>query len=235
MGRWGERLFEGDADLDEAASISDDANIELLDYEPIKDHPDPTRKGLEATRRHLDSGVLDLMFDEYKTKKESWGIGKELRFVFLGTQPDPDALLRSQLTQIAKAALAMRVGATISPSNMDLVRSSIPKIQVSPKYSLAFCDSNFRGPAKVQIEGALARYKNDGTPYDFYADRCEGPHCGKAVEDLAGCRGLQKCGKCKEALYCSKECQTGAWIVHKKSCKTPEQQARQRHSILINV
>ena len=33
---------------------------------------------------------------------------------------------------------------------------------------------------------------------------------------------MQKCGRCKKAHYCSKECQAQAWPEHKKACKKRE-------------
>lgn len=123
----------------------------------------------------------------------------------------------------------MRIGATISPSNMETVRLSVGKMKVSPKYSLPICDSGFRAPAKAQMETAFKLYKNDRTPYDFFANRCDGSDCGKAKEDLPAGGKLQKCGKCREVFYCSKECQSSSWPVHKKSCQTPEQRAEQEN------
>ena len=31
----------------------------------------------------------------------------------------------------------------------------------------------------------------------------------------------KRCGRCKEAYYCSRECQRWAWPVHKKHCYAP--------------
>jgi len=44
-------------------------------------------------------------------------------------------------------------------------------------------------------------------------DQCR--HCSKTSESL------QKCGRCKIACYCSKECQTAHWSTHKTNCKRP--------------
>lgn len=76
MGRWDETLFGGDADMDEVDAISEDAGIDLYNFE-----------GLEAVRDHLNSGDLKRLFLEYATKPNRGihGVSKELRYVFLGT------------------------------------------------------------------------------------------------------------------------------------------------------
>jgi hypothetical protein len=116
----------------------------------------------------------------------------------------------------------MRVGATIEPKYMDMFRNIYTKFPVAPKYSLPLCDTGFRGPMKEQFEVALAHYKNDGTPYNFYAERCKGSGCGKANDELEEGVTLQKCAKCKEVSYCGKDCQKSHWPKHKKECETPE-------------
>lgn len=125
----------------------------------------------------------------------------------------------------------MRVGATIKAEHMALLQQAYHRIPVSPKFSLALFDSNFREPARAQFEAALKRYKNDGTPYDFDAVRCEGPACGKAKDDVHESQGLLRCSKCKLAHYCSKECQSASWSTHKKVCRTPEQRAETEREI----
>jgi hypothetical protein len=42
-------------------------------------------------------------------------------------------------------------------------------------------------------------------------------HCNK-IEALDGAK-LMKCQRCKVAYYCSKQCQTADWKIHKKNCK----------------
>ncbi|KAE8442916.1 hypothetical protein EG329_002520, partial [Mollisiaceae sp. DMI_Dod_QoI] len=181
MGRWGELLFEGDNDLDEAPYISRDAGIELYSYE-VESNPeyDLGGKGLEATRAHLNNGVLHRLFVDYSTKplKNGWST-KELRLVFL-------------------AALAMRVGATIEHDFMEVLNAIIREMAVARKNSLLIFDTGFRGPMKDQFETALMYYKNDGTPYDFYAIRCKGQGCAKSKDELDETKGekLMKCGKC---------------------------------------
>lgn len=69
MGRWGEGLFEGDVDLDFVSEISQDAGMELLNYDMVDPkEPQYSGKGLEATRNHLNNGTLDRLFKEYATK-----------------------------------------------------------------------------------------------------------------------------------------------------------------------
>jgi hypothetical protein len=150
-------------------------------------------------------------------------VSKELSIVFLGKS----FVIIFGLLLILSAALAMRVGATIEPQHMELVRNLYTKIPVSPKYSLPLFDSHFRALAKRQCEIALAHYKNDGTPYNFYAARCELAGCEKADDELREGQRLMKCGKCKETFYCTKECQMAHWKAHKKNCKTPEQRKKE--------
>ena len=90
MGRWGERFFEGDNDLDEAAMMSEDAGIELYHYQIDERESDDlpfSGKGLEATRQHLNSGVLNRLFNKYSGQNPA-ATGsmstKELRLVLLG-------------------------------------------------------------------------------------------------------------------------------------------------------
>ncbi|RDB16942.1 hypothetical protein Hypma_002611 [Hypsizygus marmoreus] len=43
--------------------------------------------------------------------------------------------------------------------------------------------------------------------------------CGKKQEDKA----FQACSRCKEVIYCSKECQVASWPHHKAGCKLSSQ------------
>ena len=43
---------------------------------------------------------------------------------------------------------------------------------------------------------------------------CNG--CGRAATRVTP---LKTCAKCKQAQYCSKECQIGHWKCHKRDCK----------------
>lgn len=51
-------------------------------------------------------------------------------------------------------------------------------------------------------------------------------NCGKASTDLPADAKMKRCAKCRKACYCCRDCQAANWSVHKKSCKTPEQQAK---------
>lgn len=51
-------------------------------------------------------------------------------------------------------------------------------------------------------------------------------YCGKAEPDLPEGRKLLRCGKCRIARYCSKECQNSDKKIHKAGCITPEEQEK---------
>jgi MYND finger len=128
----------------------------------------------------------------------------------------------------------MRLGATIEPKYMAMLREAYLKIRVAPKYSWPLSDTGFRAPMKEQFEIALNHYQNDGTPYDFYAERCKGPGCNKAKEELEEGVNLKLCAKCKLVSYCGKECQKAHWPKHKKQCKTPEKRAEEEKAQVGN-
>lgn len=39
---------------------------------------------------------------------------------------------------------------------------------------------------------------------------------------------LKTCAKCSTALYCSRDCQTSHWKIHKKECRNPKSNASQQ-------
>jgi len=127
-------------------------------------------------------------------------------------------------------ALAMRVGANISAQQMEILRDSYQKCRVSPKYTLAIFDSNFRRPAYVQFETAVECYPNDGKPWDFDVAHCKGPSCGKTEGVMKG--KLKICAKCRIVFYCRKECQAADWERHKTYCTEPLENPR---PMLLNV
>jgi hypothetical protein len=161
MGRWGQRLFEGDMDLDIVSAISIEAGAELL-YHKIDEtdsndsdkpapqgfgHNRPKSLGLEATRALLNDGRLVRMFEKYKTNENLYP-SKEYYVVILG-------------------ALAMGVGATITHEHMELLQNVYKKIPIAKGYALPICDFGFRTDGAAQFQDALNGYKNDGTPWDF--------------------------------------------------------------------
>ena len=161
MGRWGQRLFEGDMDLDIAYAISTEAGAELLYHEidetDSNDSDEPALQGfrrgrpkslgLEATRALLNDGRLVRMFEKYKTNEELFP-SKEYYVVILG-------------------ALAMGVGATITHEHMELLQNVHKEIPVNKGYTLPLFDLGFRADGAAQFQDALNGYKNDGTPWDF--------------------------------------------------------------------
>ena len=134
------------------------------------------------------------------------------------------------LTLVTTGAVAMRLGATISRRQMQILRRSYLQVPVAPKYSLPLSDTSFRRPAFVQFETAIQCYKNDGTPWNFDINHCKGPSCGKTAED--GGRNLMVCARCRAVFYCGRECQAADWAKHKTYCKPP---AKNPRPMLLNV
>ncbi|KAI9906103.1 hypothetical protein PsorP6_014258 [Peronosclerospora sorghi] len=55
----------------------------------------------------------------------------------------------------------------------------------------------------------------------FWFKETKGKTCDQCH---APCEKLSRCAKCRDAEYCSRECQKAAWSLHKRLCgKTPEQ------------
>lgn len=52
---------------------------------------------------------------------------------------------------------------------------------------------------------------------DSQATSCD--KCHKSTEDTS--QSLQRCGRCKVAQYCSRDCQTADWSAHKDLCVRP--------------
>jgi len=52
-----------------------------------------------------------------------------------------------------------------------------------------------------------------------FRDDCELSQCDKCFKQETHIRQFKACGKCKLAVYCSRECQAAHWSVHKKYCK----------------
>src|SRR5579871_2475039 len=130
MGRWGQRLFEGDMDLNIEHAISTEAGAQLLCYQidetgssdsekpspPGFGQESPKCLGLEATRTLLNDGRLARMFEKYKANEELYQ-SKEYYLAILG-------------------ALAMGVGANITQEHMELLHNAHKKILVTKGYTL---------------------------------------------------------------------------------------------------
>lgn len=52
-----------------------------------------------------------------------------------------------------------------------------------------------------------------------------GGECANCGVRAAGEKRLMKCGRCREAHYCSKECQTKHWNIHRKMCDESTQES----------
>jgi hypothetical protein len=161
MGRWGQRLFQGDMDLNIALAISTEAGAHLLFYDidetdsndsekpvtPSLGPEYPKSLGLEATRALLNDGRLARMFEKYKTNENLFP-SKEYYVAILG-------------------ALAMGVGATITDEHMELLQNVHKKIEVNKGYTFPLADLGFRADGAAQFQDMLDEYKNDGTPWDL--------------------------------------------------------------------
>ena len=104
MGRWGDGIFQGDADLDVADDISANAGFELWLYW-VTDDPEIKALGLEGTREKLNEGVFDALFEKYKAKGDESG--------FFGANH----------CMVILVLLGMQVGATISKAQIAYTRS----------------------------------------------------------------------------------------------------------------
>ncbi|KAJ7906193.1 hypothetical protein B0H13DRAFT_2021511 [Mycena leptocephala] len=93
-------------------------------------------------------------------------------------------------------------------------------------------------PQPILKYGVIAA---DGTPAEDVAPKkwttrtCD-------LHDCKNFENLNKCARCKTAMYCSKECQKADWVRHKAYCKMVKDSRRQltkagasRHSSAISV
>ncbi|KAH8890210.1 hypothetical protein GQ53DRAFT_650879 [Thozetella sp. PMI_491] len=151
---------------------------------------------IPAIRAKLDSGLGDEIFEKYRAKEGE--MGGKYRVILVG-------------------ALMIRAGAQIKPDDFQHLRDLVPMIHCSEVYAMAHCDDGFRGPGKAQFLAALDHYQ-PGTPRRFSEPSCF--QCGKIHADVG--KALKRCGQCKEAWYCEKDCQKTHWKHHRSSCAPPE-------------
>lgn len=74
-------------------------------------------------------------------------------------------------------------------------------------------------PQTIAIGAVKAFYNPDKIiqKLDMGAGSCD--QCGEKAYNKNVI--LQRCSRCKEAMYCSKECQKAHWPTHKQVCKLP--------------
>ncbi|KAK2057510.1 hypothetical protein LY76DRAFT_646875 [Colletotrichum caudatum] len=210
MGRWGERLFECDADCG-LASRFDDVVIardggkdlrfshiinqdDLLDAPRTQadEHRLEVEKIIETIRVRLDSGLGSQIFEKYRAK-ETEHLG-HYRLLMVG-------------------ALMMRAGAEIKKENLQYLRASAHRegfmlLNGDPAGYFPLV-----GPAKAQFLAAIDNYQ-PGTSRNWQEPSCF--HCGKVRTDLG--KTLRNCGRCKKAWYCGVDCQKAHWKLHKPEC-----------------
>ncbi len=75
-------------------------------------------------------------------------------------------------------------------------------------------------PLQIAFEKQIVTEKSKPTVQRSasVAKRCD--QCGRSSEIVVNLK-LQKCSGCKQAAYCSTECQKGHWPSHKAHCKKP--------------
>ncbi|KAF2672771.1 hypothetical protein BT63DRAFT_136176 [Microthyrium microscopicum] len=216
MGRWGHRLFEGDADLDVAGEIdcdfeSDEKDLRLSDLAnmitPNEAKSDKDKQSLEEhflnVRTRLNSGIGDELMAKYRAveKKNPDYFGS----------PRDDGRYRV----ILLGAMMMAAGATFKQDDFDHLRELTSKIDAIDGFALPICDTPFRAPGKAQFLAALDQYI-PGTPRSFGSPSCF--HCGKIAADGVG-QPLRKCSGCMRVWYCDKSCQKKHWKAHKTYCE----------------
>lgn len=151
----------------------------------------------------------------------------------------------------------MRIGATIKPEHMELLRgicgkALIPEAVIPEKYALPMIASeeqwgcDFYGLQMEQFIIAVTHYKNNGKPYrdnsrriimtnefgaewqQTYLHSCVAPGCGMTNVELEG-KKLEKCA-CNQVAYCGRECQKEDWRYHKGVCTMKKENAKETGS-----
>ncbi|KAJ9628346.1 hypothetical protein H2204_009321 [Knufia peltigerae] len=198
MGRWGHRVFEGDNDLDLKSDIIG-AIREKLKAKPITFEEDDLenlfscKANPNKQQTPLSTSTQKLRDDTFRQKEDQFY--GEYIVVILG-------------------AVMMEAGVRISTENMTYLRQAAEKVESYPGYRLPIGDLGFRDPGMAQFLAALSHYQ-DGEPRDWDGPSCF--YCGCIQQDINP-RSLLKCGRCKQAWYCGKECQKANWKNHKLIC-----------------
>ncbi|KAI9698105.1 MAG: hypothetical protein M1820_007613 [Bogoriella megaspora] len=154
----------------------------------------------KAVRETLEKdGKLSVMFDRWQERNEEDVFG-----------------ITPKYSTVILGAAAMTLGAKIEERHLQLL-------------GCIYETAGLYEDGQRQMRDALARYKNDGTPYDF--EQCldliataNAKVSGKASTFCGNCNKsnvAKKCGGCHRVSYCDKDCQKADWKFHKRRCNKP--------------
>ncbi len=66
----------------------------------------------------------------------------------------------------------------------------------------------------------ILKMTNEKFPLEVSQDRdLELKRCGHCSKQESACGDFKRCNRCKKIVYCSRNCQTSHWKMHKKECK----------------
>ncbi|OJK02135.1 hypothetical protein ASPACDRAFT_40953 [Aspergillus aculeatus ATCC 16872] len=209
MGRWGWRLFEGDRDMD---LLSD-----MLHYTGQADKKwfwnledtilGPETATTPAARAHM---LRHEVLPYIRQKLDTDGLGEQMLAACRAKEGDKELFDPPKYTTIIMGALIMRAGGRISSASLEHLRALVPQVTCNARYVLPLLTRRFarrvaRSSWLLWIITRLGCHE---------ASNCF--HCGQIQSDMG--HALRRCGKCKEAWYCDKECQRGHWRDHKHGC-----------------
>lgn len=123
------------------------------------------------------------------------------------------------LKELAKNAQ----NAEMRKSYEDLIESSKQQIKNLSEIKKGMSRLNISDePSDPEIEEAIEKgiEKGFNRGVDKLQEKCSG--CNKTPIELGMDGALLKCGRCREAMYCSAVCQKSDWKHHKISCKPKE-------------
>ncbi|KAI1384849.1 uncharacterized protein F4822DRAFT_433388 [Hypoxylon trugodes] len=217
MGRWGMRLFEGDQNIDIALQINntfgegekDDLSLSHMIHQTDMLAPMMMRMYYQTSEYGEE---LQDMVSKARAKLDTDGLGRKLMDHWRAKETDRGGEYRF----IIAGALLMRAGAEIEESDMQHLRELVPRIHCSPGYELPLFDQGFRGPGRAQFLAAFDNYK-PSVPRNYQEPSCF--HCGQVGADSG--KVPMKCGGCRSAWYCDKDCQKAHWKQYKPSCIDP--------------